>query len=272
MTGCNICDWPEDEIIASNGEAKAFFVKNPARPGHIAVATRAHRPWIPDASPSEAGAVMSLARDVAARAHQAVELEKFYLAAVGDVDRHFHVHLIPKGAGDPRLGPFLFSAAGWQGHEGAARDEALERKILRAVAAAPLHDDVPEIEKVVAALYEAISFEAGQQPDWREMERLFAPGARLTRVAAGIAQPLSLDQFRAEVSAAIEKGLWTSFHEREVGSRIDATGAVAQVESRYRAKPSAQAAEVLGEGVNYIQLARNAGEWKVVSLLWEAWQ
>ena len=134
---CTICDWPEEEILASSAEAKAFFVRKPARPGHIAVATRAHRPRLQDASPSEAGAVLALARDLAAAAAPVLAIEKFYLAAVGDVDPHFHVHLLPKAADDPKLGPFLFSAVGWQGHDGLERDPAVERRIREAYQRAP---------------------------------------------------------------------------------------------------------------------------------------
>jgi len=134
---CTICDWPEEEIFASSAEAKAFFVRQPARPGHIAVATRAHRPRLHDASASEAGAVLSLARDVAAAAAPVLGIEKFYLAAVGDVDPHFHVHLLPKGADDPKLGAFLFSAAGWQGHDGLERDPSVEKQIREACRPGP---------------------------------------------------------------------------------------------------------------------------------------
>ena len=134
---CTICDWPDEEIFASSAEAKAFFVRQPARPGHIAVATRAHRPRLQDASASEAGAVLSLARDIAAAAAPVLGIEKFYLAAVGDVDPHFHVHLLPKGAGDPKLGSFLFSAAGWQGHDCLERDPAVEKRIREAYRRGP---------------------------------------------------------------------------------------------------------------------------------------
>ncbi|HEU5163549.1 MAG TPA: hypothetical protein VFV54_10415, partial [Thermoanaerobaculia bacterium] len=34
---------------------------------------------------------------------------------------------------DPRLGPFVFSVNGWQGHEGAERDQELESRIAAAV-------------------------------------------------------------------------------------------------------------------------------------------
>lgn len=130
---CTICDWPEEEILAATEEAKAFFVRLPARPGHMAVATRAHRPLLQDATPSEAAAVLRLARDVAEAAASILGVEKFYLAAVGDVDPHFHIHLLPKSHDDSRLGPFLFSPAGWQGQSGLDPDPAIEARIREAL-------------------------------------------------------------------------------------------------------------------------------------------
>ncbi|HEY0787835.1 MAG TPA: HIT family protein [Thermoanaerobaculia bacterium] len=130
---CTICDWPDGEILAAETLAKAFFVRSPARPGHIAVAARAHKPTLVDLDPDEAAAVLRLAHRVAVAAAPLLGIEKFYLAAVGDVDPHFHIHLLPKKIDDPRLGPYLFSPSGWQGHEGVARDATLEERIARVV-------------------------------------------------------------------------------------------------------------------------------------------
>ena len=95
---------------------------------------RAHKPALHDLDPDEAAAVLRLARDIAVAAAPILAIEKFYLAAIGDVDPHFHIHLLPKAPGAARLGPFLFSPAGWQGHEGAERDGELEERISRALA------------------------------------------------------------------------------------------------------------------------------------------
>ncbi len=126
---CAICDWPDAEVLAADRHAKAFFVRSPARPGHIAVAVCAHRPTLVDLEPDEAAAVLRLARRVAVAAAPVLGIEKFYLAAIGDADPHFHIHLLPKKADDPRLGPFLFSSSGWQAHDGSERDHELERRI-----------------------------------------------------------------------------------------------------------------------------------------------
>jgi diadenosine tetraphosphate (Ap4A) HIT family hydrolase len=135
---CTICDWPADDILARNDLAKAFFARSPARPGHIVVAAAAHKPTIIDLAGDEATAVLRLARAVALAAAPLLGIEKFYLAAVGDLDPHFHFHLLPKKPDDERLGSFIFSAGGWQGHPGGERDPELEKKIKSALGKAGL--------------------------------------------------------------------------------------------------------------------------------------
>ena len=135
MMSCTICDFPDHEIIARSDRAKAFFVRSPARPGHMAVAVRDHRAALHDLDGDEAAAVLRLARDIAVATAPLLGIEKFYLAAVGDVDPHFHIHLLPKHPDDSRLGPFIFSVDGWQGQEGLERDQELENRITAALSA-----------------------------------------------------------------------------------------------------------------------------------------
>ena len=115
MTSCRICDLPDDDVIASTELAIAFFSPQPIADLHLVVAVREHRPTFTELTPAEAEELMALARSVAVAAREDAHLDKFYLAAVGDVDQHFHVHLLPKRSDDPPLGPFIFSADGWAG-------------------------------------------------------------------------------------------------------------------------------------------------------------
>jgi diadenosine tetraphosphate (Ap4A) HIT family hydrolase len=110
---CRICDIPEDDLIVSSGTSKVFFPENPVGPAHIVVAVREHRPLLDDLTDDEAADLMVTARRIAAAVRPLAALEKFYAAAVGDVDIHFHLHLLPRAAGAAGLGPFIFGAHGW---------------------------------------------------------------------------------------------------------------------------------------------------------------
>ncbi|MEO8217263.1 MAG: HIT family protein [Acidobacteriota bacterium] len=115
MPGCRICEIPNDDVIASTELAKAFFSPEPIADLHLVIAVREHRPTFTELTPGEAEELMALARSVAVAAREDAHLDKFYLAAVGDIDQHFHIHLLPKRSDDPPLGRYIFSAEGWAG-------------------------------------------------------------------------------------------------------------------------------------------------------------
>ena len=66
-----------------------------------------------DISAEDAAALMRLANRVAKSIVSLTGATKVYIAAIGDKDKHFHVHLLPKAEGDPNLGPYIFGANGW---------------------------------------------------------------------------------------------------------------------------------------------------------------
>lgn len=113
-TDCRICELSSADVLVSSERSEAFYSPEPLAAGHLVVAVRAHKPTMADLSASEASDLFSLARDIVSVAQERLGTEKFYLAAVGDVDKHFHLHLLPKKKDDPGLGPFIFGPAGWK--------------------------------------------------------------------------------------------------------------------------------------------------------------
>ncbi len=118
---CRICEVTEIELIAESQFSKAFFPENPVGPAHIVVSVREHRPLLDDLTDQEAADVLVTSKRIAAAVRSLAGLEKFYMAAVGDVDLHFHLHLLPWAPGDPVLGPYIFGSDGWAGRR-AAKD------------------------------------------------------------------------------------------------------------------------------------------------------
>lgn len=111
---CRICATAEDAVLVRTETSMAFYSPEPVAPSHLVVAVRAHRPLLTDLGAAEAFDLFGLVREVAITASSAMTAEKFYLAAVGDVDKHFHIHLLPKQRDDAGLGPFIFGPAGWK--------------------------------------------------------------------------------------------------------------------------------------------------------------
>ena len=129
--------------------------------------------------------------------------------------------------------------------------------------------DHTHLDELMRLFYEVISFDEGQAPDWRSMEGLFSPHARITRITPEGIDHLDLAGFRAMAEELIEVGAFTSFYEREVARRADRFGNVMHVASAYETKISPLASDYLERGINSLQLINEHGAWKIVSLCWD---
>jgi len=130
-------------------------------------------------------------------------------------------------------------------------------------------DDGDGIGRVLVRLYEVISFADGGEPDWAGMSEVFSPHARITRIVPEGIDYFDLPTFQAMARELIVVGAYTGFHEREVSRRVDRVGEVAHVLSAYETRREPGARECLGRGINSIQLIRESGEWRVLSLCWD---
>ena len=109
---CIFCNVKEDALIYRN-EDGIVILDDPVRPGHVLVGARVHGESLHDISPDDAAALMRLANQVAKCIISLTGAAKVYVAAIGDKDKHFHIHLLPKMEGDPNLGPYVFGGNGW---------------------------------------------------------------------------------------------------------------------------------------------------------------
>jgi hypothetical protein len=138
------------------------------------------------------------------------------------------------------------------------------------LSAARLEDPTAsQLDEVMRLFYEVISFEEGQTPDWQRMAGLFSSHARITRITPEAIDHLDLAGFRAMAEEMIEVGAFTSFYEREVARRVDRFGEVMHVASAYETKISPLALDHIERGINSLQLIRESGRWKIVSLCWD---
>ncbi len=83
----------------------AFMDLGQVNPGHVLVASKRHAATLLDLTPEEAGAVMQTARRVALAAQAAFAPEGLNLfqangAVAGQTVGHFHIHVLPRHAGD----------------------------------------------------------------------------------------------------------------------------------------------------------------------------
>ena len=89
----------EDELTL------AFMDLGQVNPGHVLVASKRHAATLFDLTPAEAGAVMQTAQHVALAVRAAFAPEGLNLfqangAVAGQTVGHFHIHVLPRHAGD----------------------------------------------------------------------------------------------------------------------------------------------------------------------------
>ncbi len=128
-------------------------------------------------------------------------------------------------------------------------------------------------EKLVAAVYDVISGEAGKQRDWERFRSLFHPSARM--VATG----------RNPTTGALSATAWTpdeyitrtndaflrdGFLEREIKSKTERFGNMVHVFSSYEAFRSAKDEKPFLRGVNSFQLLFDGKRWWVMTIMWQA--
>jgi hypothetical protein len=123
------------------------------------------------------------------------------------------------------------------------------------------------IDSVITEMYDIVSFEPGQRPDWSRQAAIFAPGARLVRVRDEGVFEFDVDSFQENFDAMIDSGELPSFWEAEIWRETREFDDVVHVLSAYDSRRR-RGGEFLGRGVNSIQLFRRDGHWWISAMIW----
>ena len=116
MPDCIFCKIVAGElpatVIASDERALALMDINPATRGHALVIPRAHAQDIGDIGAEDLAATIALAQRIAVRARRklgaaGVNLLHSAGSAAWQTVFHFHIHVIPRYAGDPLVLPWV---------------------------------------------------------------------------------------------------------------------------------------------------------------------
>lgn len=132
--------------------------------------------------------------------------------------------------------------------------------------------DVRSPDAVVAAVYESISGDAGEERDWDRLRSLFVDGARLVpsgrRPDGGAGhQVLTVEEYIEGAAGAFAE---SGFFETEIHAVTERYGDIAHVFSTYESRRAEDDAEPFQRGINSIQLWRDGERWWIVTILWHA--
>jgi hypothetical protein len=134
--------------------------------------------------------------------------------------------------------------------------------------------DFTTIGGVIDALYEVISFPPGGRPDWEGLRELFAHGGRLIPPkdkAGSAARVMDVEAFIAWGEQVFEQGEMRArgFYENDTHRVVETFGDIAHVFSTYESRFTRDDPAPFERGINSIQLVREGGLWKALTILWD---
>ncbi len=124
------------------------------------------------------------------------------------------------------------------------------------------------IEKTIEALFNAISFKLGEEPNMHKLKPLFIDHGILINYNDPEPLMLPVDDFIVHFNRQFSDGLITQLEDREIHSKTEIFGRIAHRVSYYEARFDAGDAEPFAVGVNSIQLMKIGDEWKITSMAW----
>lgn len=130
--------------------------------------------------------------------------------------------------------------------------------------------DKVDFRELTRALYRVVSA-APEQRDWDAIRHHYHPEARLVRTGldpdgAPFVSVFTLDTYIENVRQVLEG---VCFSEVEVAQESVVFGNVARLTSVYEYTRQSAAGTVRGRGVNFFTLVRDAGQWRVMSIVWD---
>lgn len=129
--------------------------------------------------------------------------------------------------------------------------------------------DVATIESIVRASYEVISGPAGTPRQWRRDSTLYAPGAYFVATTERNGKTQSAIMDTEDYRRRVDSGFVANgFIEREIASRVERFGNVAQVRSVYEARRTADG-PVIARGVNFFMLYWDGTRWWITAMVWD---
>lgn len=133
--------------------------------------------------------------------------------------------------------------------------------------------DVSTTDGVVSALYRAVSFAPGGEPDWSVLRTLLLPDAVLAQPVRGSdeVELLTVDEFIGRFRHDLEafEMRKTGFHERIERVETTSFGRIAHCLVVFEVRKDPAVADPLGRGVDSIELVHTGGRWWIAAIATE---
>jgi hypothetical protein len=124
------------------------------------------------------------------------------------------------------------------------------------------------IDYVTEDFYESLSFMDGELPDLDTVRDLFYADGLLINNSFGKPVSFTVESFIESLQVQMEEGNLLQFMQRELYSKTEIFGRVAQRVSVYEYSFSYYETDNLPRGINYIQFVQEDDNWRISSMAW----
>jgi hypothetical protein len=126
-----------------------------------------------------------------------------------------------------------------------------------------------ELEALIGAFFDAVSFEAGETPAYERLRGLVIPNGLLIKNSADAPEVSTVDEFIAPRQALVDAGELTSFAEFEIHAITEVFGQVAHRLSTYGKRGVTNGTPFAGRGVISTQFVLTPDGWRISSMAWD---
>ncbi len=131
----------------------------------------------------------------------------------------------------------------------------------------PGKEEIKHLNQKVDALFKAISFKEGNEPNISQIKELFIEGGLLINCNEATPQVFPVDEFIEHFIGLFQKKQFTSLYEIEVHHKTKIYDHIAHRFSFYEARISAST-KPFAVGINTLQFIKIDGDWKISSMAW----
>ncbi len=124
------------------------------------------------------------------------------------------------------------------------------------------------IDYVTEDFYESLCFMDGERPDTDTIRSLFFGNGLLVNNTFGKAMTYTANEFADTIEEQVESGSLNQFMQRELFSKTEIFGRVAQRISVYEYSFSYHDDDNMHRGINYIQFIQDDDNWLITSMAW----
>jgi hypothetical protein len=128
--------------------------------------------------------------------------------------------------------------------------------------------DRADIDALIRDFFDFFDNRSGVVSDESRLIDLFAEKAVIVKSVDGKCESFTPTEFVAPRVALLRNGNLRDFHEWEETCSTEIVGDTAVRSSRYFKSGLLDGKDVRGSGTKFFQLAKSAGRWRIVSLIW----